>query len=283
MRFWLRHAVLNLGSSQYTLDDLHFKFKVQFEDRPMTSTATIEIYNLSPTKRATLTKGMPVILSAGYKGDIGTIFVGQILEYTIDAGIPDNVTKITAADSLDAWLGSNINKTYKGPIYAQEILDDLLNVFGIEVAMARLKTNKFYPRGRVCNSKTIKVLTQIVCGDCESRLIIRCGQIIINPPEEGIHSGFLLSPSTGLLLKSSKGESQDAVTQTNASAKSTRAAQNEAEGSMQRVCLMNYRIGCADLIRIQDSATNGTFLVKSGVHEGDRAGNWTTTLEVVPV
>jgi hypothetical protein len=272
-----------LGGSQYTLDDLNFKFEVSFEDRPMTTTARLEIYNLAPGKRATLAKGMPVILSAGYKADIGTIFVGEIAKHTVETNTPDTVTKITAADSLGRWLGSNINKTYRGPITAQEILEDMLNVFGVEIAIIQPKINKDYPRGRVCSGKTIKVLTQIACQDCQSRLIIRCGQIIINPPEEGIQSGFLLSPATGLLLKSAKNEGQDTATMTNAAAKSTRAAQNEPDGGTTRTCLLNYRIGCADIVQIQDSTTGGAYMVKGGTHKGDCSGDWTTTLEVTPI
>ena len=54
MRMWLRQATLTLGSNQYTLDGLNFSFKVQFEDRAKVSTAQLEVYNLSPSTRASL-------------------------------------------------------------------------------------------------------------------------------------------------------------------------------------------------------------------------------------
>ena len=79
MRMWLRQATLTLGSNQYTLDGLNFSFKVQFEDRAKVSTAQLEVYNLSPSTRASLKKGDAVIITAGYKGDVGCIFVGGIV------------------------------------------------------------------------------------------------------------------------------------------------------------------------------------------------------------
>ena len=77
MRMWLRQATLTLGGNQYTLDGLNFSFKVQFEDRAKVSTAQLEVYNLSPSTRASLKKGDAVIITAGYKGDVGWVIVSD--------------------------------------------------------------------------------------------------------------------------------------------------------------------------------------------------------------
>ena len=270
MRMWLRQATLTLGSNQYTLDGLNFSFKVQFEDRAKVSTAQLEVYNLSPSTRASLKKG-----------DVGCIFVGAIADYSHQHENLDIITKITAADCLEEWLGTYVNKTYKAGMYAKDIVDDLLNIFGVEVAMVKLAENKHYPGCRVCRGKLKDVLTEIACSDCKSRLVIRCGQIIINPPEEGITTGYLLTPQTGLLKSASTSESQNINTKTTATEK-TRSQQAEDEGNLSRDCLLNYHIGVADKIVIRDSQTNGTFMVVSGVHEGTRSGNWKTTVEVKP-
>lgn len=282
MRMWLRQATLTLGSNRYTLDGLNFTFKVQFEDRAKVSTAQLEVYNLAPSTRASLKKGDPVIITAGYQGDVGCIFVGAVADFSHNSNNLDVITKITAADSLEEWLGTYVNKTYKAGMYAADIIDDLLNIFGVEVAMVKLAVNKHYPGCRVCRGKLKDVLTEIACSDCKSRLVIRCGQIVINPPQEGVTSGYLLTPQTGLLKSSSTSESQDITTKTTATDK-TRSQQAEDEGNATRSCLLNYHIGVADVVQIQDSQTNGTFLVTAGIHEGSRAGKWQTTLEVKPV
>ena len=86
MQLWMRQAVLILNKNKYTLDGLNFSFKVQFEDRAKVSTAQMEIRNLAPSTRAALKKGDPVILSAGYRGDVGCIFVGAVAEYAHSLG-----------------------------------------------------------------------------------------------------------------------------------------------------------------------------------------------------
>lgn len=234
-----------------------------------------------PVYKGVAEKGDAVIITAGYKGDVGCIFVGAIADYSHQHENLDIITKITAADCLEEWLGTYVNKTYKAGMYAKDIIDDLLNIFGVEVAMVKLAENKHYPGCRVCRGKLKDVLTEIACSDCKSRLVIRCGQIIINPPEEGITTGYLLTPQTGLLKSASTSESQNINTKTTATEK-TRSQQAEDEGNLSRDCLLNYHIGVADKIVIRDSQTNGTFMVVSGVHEGTRSGNWKTTVEVKP-
>lgn len=281
MRMWLRQAILIIGSNQYTLDNMNFKFEVAFEDRAKVSTAKVEINNLAPSTRAAMKKGDPIILSAGYKGDVGCIFVGEIADFSHEYGDLDIVTKITAADSMEAWLGTYVNKTYAAGMSASDIIDDLLNIFGVEVATVELAINKQYPGCRVCRGKLKDVLTEIACSDCQSRLVVRCGQIIINPPADGITTGYLLTPETGLLKASSSSEGQSTNTNTKAANKN-RSQQAEEDGTISRSCLMNYHIGVADKIVIRDRTINGTYLVKAGTHKGSRDSDWTTTLEVMP-
>jgi len=278
---WKRQANLIIGKNLYSLDNMNFNFKVRSEDRAKVSEAKFEVYNLSPSTRAGIQKNDPIILTAGYKGDVGGIFVGAVADFVHDYGDLDIITKITAIDSMDAWLGTDINKTYSEGTYAADIIDDLLTIFGVEVAMVKLAENKYYPGCRVCRGKLKDILTEIVCRDCKSRFLIRHGQIIINPPEEGITTGYLLTPETGLLKASSSGENQTVNNDTSAVTK-TRSQQADADGIIKRECLLNPRIGVADLLDIRDKTMNGIYLVKAIEHEGSRTGPWKSSLEVLP-
>lgn len=281
MRFWKRQATLQLGGNRYTLDDLRFTFEVASEDDAGLPICKLEIYNLSPSTRAAIAKNTPIILNGGYQGDVGSLFVGGVANFSHEEGDLDVVTKITAADSLEQWLGAHVNKSYKGPVKAKDVLDDLLSIFGIEVGLCMLAENPEYPRGKVCTGKLKDVLTALVCTDCKSRLLLRTGQIVISPPELGISTGYLLTPQTGLLKTASTGESQSVNTTAKAE-KKTRAQQAEPEGKATRECLLNYHIGVGDLVAIQDSQLSGSFMVKKTTHKGDRSGDWKTILEVIP-
>lgn len=275
MRFWRRAATIQLGNNRYTLDDLAFKFKATIEDKPKISSAQIELYNLSADTCNGICKGMPVVLCAGYVGDVGTVFAGNVRDFTINTQDIDGVTTINVTDCIEEWLSVNINKTYKPGMYAQDILDDLLTIFGIEVTLAQLAENKYYPRGRVCQGRLKDVLQQIVVQDCGSRLLIRTGQIIINPPEDGISTGYLLTPETGLLKGKKEQQKQD-------SASTASEPEEESESWLSFDSLLNYHIGCADVVSIQNKDINGQFLVKKITHEGSRDREWKTTLEVIP-
>ena len=266
MRYWRRAATLTIGSRRYNLDDLAFSFETDQDDKGL-PICKLEVTNLARFTRASIQKGVPIVLAAGYRDDAGTIFVGKVSEVSHSPGDVDVVTKITAADSVDAWLRGNVNKTYKGPTTAQEVLDDLLAIFGVEVALCNLAVNKEYPRGRVCVDKLKDVIGAIV-KECGSKLIIRNSQVVIKLPEEGVTSGYLLSPETGLLKSSESKDAQSTAT--------------DEDKTIKHECLLNYHLGVGDRVVIADSQGRGEYLIKAVKHAGSRDGDWKTTIEVEP-
>ena len=173
MKFWKRQATLQIGSKRFGMDDLYFKFTVPFEDSEKLGTATIEAYNLSPATRNSIKKGMPIILNAGYEGDIGAIFTGKVSQVSDKHSGTEVITTIAAAEALEEWLSKEVNKTYTAGSKASAIVKDLLNIFGLEVGTMELAVDKEYPRGKVCKGKVKNVLTEIVTSDCKSRFLIR--------------------------------------------------------------------------------------------------------------
>ena len=149
MKFWKRQATLQIGSKRFGMDDLYFKFTVPFEDSEKLGTATIEAYNLSPATRNSIKKGMPIILNAGYEGDIGAIFTGKVSQVSDKHSGTEVITTIAAAEALEEWLSKEVNKTYTAGSKASAIVKDLLNIFGLEVGTMELAVDKEYPRGKV--------------------------------------------------------------------------------------------------------------------------------------
>jgi hypothetical protein len=111
VKFWKRQATLQIGSKRFGMDDLYFKFTVPFEDSEKLGTATIEAYNLSPATRNSIKKGMPIILNAGYEGDIGAIFTGKVSQVSDKHSGTEVITTIAAAEALEEWLSKEVNKT----------------------------------------------------------------------------------------------------------------------------------------------------------------------------
>ncbi|MEA4901849.1 phage protein [Desulfitobacterium sp.] len=280
MDFWIRDATLQIGTRRYTLDTLNFSFEIPFEDSEELTTATITATNLSADTRNSIKRGDPIIINAGYEGDIGCLFVGKAAALSHKKDATDWTTKITATVALDEWLSAQVNKTYKQSITAKAMLTDLFNIFGLEVGAFELAENKTYPRGRVCRGKLKDVLKDIIVSDCKSRMLIRpTGQLIVNKPDTGVNKGYLLSAQTGLL----KATDEDEVIPIETALNTKTPTAEKEEKLKTRASLLNYHIGPADLIKIQSQSLNGRFMVVRGRHIGSRSGDWKTEMEVRPV
>lgn len=281
MTFWIREATLQIGANRYSLESLAFSFEIPFEDSDELTTATITAINLSETTRNNIKKGHVIIINAGYEGDIGCIFVGKVAGLSHRKDATEWTTKIIATVALDEWLEGQVNKTYNQGIKAQEMVTDLLNIFGLEIGTMELEENKEYPRGRVCRGKLKDVLKEIVVSDCRSRMLIRpTGQIVISKPSTGVNVGYLLSAETGLLKSTDEYEVIPIETASNTQ---TPAAEDDEEDLKTRASLLNYHIGPADIVKVQSLALNGRFMVVRGRHIGSRDGEWKTEMELRPI
>lgn len=258
-------------------EGFYFDFDVPFYDSEQLATASFTVNNLSESSRLGVRKDQVVILNAGYEDDIGVLFVGQVAGCSHKQSGVEWQTKITATAALDQWLNAQVNKTYGGNSKAEDVVRDLLNIFGLEVGVFKLVENMTYPRGRVCSGKLKDILTEIVVNECRSRLLIRANQVMINDPADGVMKGYLLTPESGLLMHS------DDLDMTGITAPQTSGASEEKkaqeEKTWKRKCLLNYRLGPGDQIQIQSKDLNGKFLVVSGRHKGSPTGAWTTEIE----
>lgn len=277
MAFFLRSASLQIGPLKYSMDEgFYFDFEVPFYDSDELTTASITITNLNATSRAGIVKNQVVILNAGYEGDVGALFVGQVASVSHKQSGTEWQTKITATAALSQWLNAQVNKTYEAGSMAQDIVRDLLNIFGLEIGMCQLVENTIYPRGRVCTGKLKDVLTEIVVNECKSRLLIRANQIIINNPADGVNIGYFLTPESGLLMYSDDSDSTE-ISNPQTSGDAEKKA--EEEKTWKRQCLLNYRLGPGDIVQIQSRELNGRFQIVSGKHKGSPTGSWVTEIE----
>lgn len=280
MAFWIRDATLVIGSNKYTLGEMNFSFEVPFEDSDEPPVATVKVMNLSENTRAGIKKDDPVILNAGYEGDVGCILVGKAAGLKHKWSNVDWTTTITVQPCADEILGKMINKTYKENTTALVIVQDLLNIFGVEIGKCELSNNVSYPRGRVCRGNLKQVLTEIVVSECKSRFIIRTtGQVYITKADDGINNGLILTPTNGLLRADEEKVAIAVETQSNS--QKTGEARDD-DDHVSRSCLLNYGVATAEVVKIQSSDLNGRFLVSKGKHVGGRTGDWKTSMELKP-
>ena len=280
--FFIRSAYLQIGTNRYSMNDgFYFEFEVPFYDSEELVSVSFKIHNLSDATRKTIVKNLPIILNAGYEDDVGVIFVGIINGASAQLQDTEWIVEITATAVLQEWLNTEINKTYMPGTDAENILRDLLDIFGVEVGRFELKENRTYPRGRVCSGKMKDVLKKMITEECGSRMLVRDNQLMINDPDAAVYSGVLLTPYTGLLA--SQGDNSETLVATPDEIQSTKGEKDEKGETVKIKCLLNYRIGAGDIIQIQSKARNGVYQVISGVHRGSPDGEWCTELELRPV
>lgn len=279
MAFWIRAATLTIGSNKYDLDGMNFTFDIPFEDSDEPPVATVTVTNLSEHTRNSIKKDDPVILNAGYQGDVGCILVGRVVGLKHKQSNVDWTSTLTVQPCAEEILGRLINKTYTENMKASAMVRDLLNIFGVEVARCELSIDQTYPRGRVCRGKLKKVLTEIVVNECKSRFIVRnTGQLYITKSGDGINNGIILTPATGLL----RADEETIAIQVETDLNSQTAGEARKEDTISRSCLLHYGIAAAEVVRVQSSDLNGRFLVVKGRHKGGRTGDWKTSMELKP-
>ncbi|MEG1562539.1 MAG: hypothetical protein RR365_02240 [Bacteroides sp.] len=279
MAFWIRDATLTIGHNKYSLDGLNFKFDIPFEDSDEPPVATLTVTNLSANTRANIKKNDPVVLNAGYVGDVGCILIGKVVGLKHKQSNVDWTSTLTVQPCADEILGSMINKTYAENIKASAIVRDLLNIFGVEVAKCELSIDKSYPRGRVCRGNLKQVLTEIVVNECKSRFVIRTtGQVYLTKADDGINNGVTLTAATGLLRSDEEKIAIPLETDLNSQA----TGGDRDEDTISRSCLLNYRIATAEVVKIKSGDLNGKFIVAKGKHSGGRTGDWKTSMELKP-
>ena len=280
MSFWMREASLQIGGKRYGIDDLYFEFEVPFEDSDTLQTAKFKAYNLAEATRKGIKRGDVIILNAGYEGDVGAIFVGQVSACSHKHQNTEWITEISATAAMDQWLSAKVSKTYAKGSTAKEIVSDLLNIFGLEIGEFTLAVNKVYDRGLVCSGKVKDELKKIVVNDCKSRFLIRTGSVYINDPASGLANGIVLTPQSGLLF--SGNEVEESGVAVGSDSQKSSSTKSEEGNYVTRECLLNYHIGPAEQITIQSKSLNGRFIVAKGKHSGSPKGNWKTTLEMRP-
>ena len=279
MAFWIRAATLVIGSNKYDLDGLDFSFDIPFEDSEEPPVATVKVTNLSANTRNNIKKNDPVVLNAGYVGDVGCILVGKVVGLKHKQNNVDWTTTLTVQPCAEEILGRLVNKTYTENMKASAMVRDLLNIFGVEVAKCELSIDVRYPRGRLCRGNLKQVLNEIIVLECKSRFITRTtGQVYITKAEDGINNGLLLTPATGLL----RADEEQVPIPIETDANSQKTGEDRDEDTISRSCLLNYRIATAEVAKVQSSDLNGRFIVVKGKHSGSRSGDWKTDMELKP-
>ena len=125
MRLFDRVVELTVGQTEIT--GLDIAFEIEKDENPEPNPCHIDIFNLSPENRATLSKykSVPVILKAGYKGQVGIIFQGDMVRCNHIKEDASWKTTLACGDGALAIQTKRTNKNYQKGTPVKTVVADL--------------------------------------------------------------------------------------------------------------------------------------------------------------
>lgn len=125
MNLFDRIVELRVGETEIT--GLDIAFEIEKDLKPEPNPCHIEIFNLGTDNRAILSKykQVPVLLKAGYKGNVGVIFHGDMIRFSHIKEGPTWRTVLANGDGAKAIQSERINKSFSKGTPVKTVIKEL--------------------------------------------------------------------------------------------------------------------------------------------------------------
>lgn len=238
----------------------------------------ISIYGLSLESRKKINTGFLVQLEAGYKGLIGTIFVGNVFIAKTERKESDIVTELECLDGGQAITMGRLDKSYPAGVLLSQILTDVAKAMGVSAGIALDIPVFVYNKGFIATG---------ACKDTLDKLLvpralewnIQNGNLNILPIKKAftttaeiVSSGVSIDPKTGIPVFNIN------------DATGLIGVPSQNNGFVQFSHLLNPRLVPGTLIQIKSQAINGYYKIRKSHFEGDTHDNkWNVNCEALPL
>lgn len=132
------------------ISNLRIAFQILKSLSWSTNTASIQIYNISPSKRAQIKDyGDEVTINAGYSEDTGAqlLFVGDTTKVTHIFDQPDIITSLQCGDGERILNQKLISVSYAERISARTVIEQIAEKMGVNVAFFAPSSDLVYEQG----------------------------------------------------------------------------------------------------------------------------------------
>lgn len=248
-----RQAEIIIGNRGFHSDKFDFEFDVEFDDTPTLNHAEILLYNLSNSTINEIEDNMPIIINAGYEGDVGSVFIGAVYDMSTRRNGVDKETTIMAVDASDQRGKLRVNRSYKEGTRASQIITDLCGLSGLSIGALDLPNDVQYRSGRNVNGEIITLL-KIISKDCDAKFHISKGLAYFTGHDIGEEVGFIFSAETGLI------GSPEPFIEENPDKK------EEVIKGYNVMALLNHRVQADSIIGVESNIVTGSYRVRKGIH-----------------
>ena len=124
--------VVKLKVGETDITGLDIAFEIEKDENPEPNPCHLEIFNLGPENRAILSKynRVPVVLKAGYKGQVGIIFQGDMVRVSHIKEGASWKTSLACGDGASVQ-GKRTQKTYTKGTPLKTVIEDLARQAGL--------------------------------------------------------------------------------------------------------------------------------------------------------
>ena len=277
MRLFDRELQLIAGGKD--VSGLRVAFRVAKSVGPKLNSAEIKVWNMAAdTAAATKQKGAKILLSAGYRGEMRLLFVGDVDLVTTEIEGPERVTTMKAGDGLNAARTARQFEALASAVNPGQVLERLGRNAGIAVkdAIARLRTEgvgaaaSTFANGIVMAGPIREQFQKFAESLGYDAAAIRDEALLFY--REGKHDGqqeVSLTPRSGLI------------------GSPTWAKEQTPLGAMRDILkvrsLLNGELQPARLLHVESEQVDGWFIIQSVTHTGDTHGtDWYSDVEAIP-
>lgn len=252
---------VTIGGRLFRSPELTIEFDLPFSENSAANVGEVRIYNLAEETVKALEAGAPVVVQAGYQGDVGTVFVGTASEISTSWEGVDKVTAVVIGDGAAQWLTARVNKTWRQGVRASEVARDIIGLLGLRVGRIQLPSDITYLTGKTF-ATSAKAALEEIAADTGAKLHVTREAVYLVPPGNWRRVGVFLSAETGL-IESPQPSSQ-------------------RPGAYRIRTLLQHRITTDAMLEIDSRTAKGQFRVVDGRHKSSIQEHVTEAL-VVPV
>lgn len=163
-----------INKVKFTNEDFFFEFDIEYDKMPDLDHADVIMYNLSDAQINKLKNNSQVVINAGYKGDVGTVYIGRIYRVQTEKDGVNKITEIWCTDGKRLKDAKKISKSFKEGIRASTILNNLANTAKLSVGALDLNADLQYRNGKNLNGRPIDLIKEIA-EDCATDFYINKG------------------------------------------------------------------------------------------------------------
>lgn len=255
---------------QLQVEDLRVAFRVRKDVGSNPNTAEISITNLSESTRSNMqTKGVPVVLSAGYGTGLAVIFAGDVRVVDHVREGPSWVTKIQAGDAEKAHR-KIVSSSFANGTLVKDAIMSMVSSLGVDAGNASQKVNALtaqFVNGYSVHGRVSAELETLLRSQ-GLEYSIQDGRLqILAPDETTLDQAVDLSASTGMVGSPEHGTSE----------------KEGGAGVVKVRSLLQPRFKPGAKINVTSAGVNGLLRIQKLEHRGDtHGGDWYSDLEAIP-